>query len=240
MLPRALSLLLLLLTAAPPTAPAPLPIPARRHAPEAPPEGWCGETAIQEALLYSGMWAPQRLIYRAGRPAHPDLYSNEIPRALDALGVRYSMYRPSAVGFKAYARWVGEALDAGDPVLAGVKLLPTAHPEWGLDHFVLVVGHDDQRLLVNTTWGTRQWVDAAATRGISFRNAFYAIRVLGLRLPAGTRPARLFVIEESAASVRLRVSCEGVDREEIVPASSARTFSCVPRSMLAPAPHPGG
>src|SRR5438874_7332852 len=59
-----------------------LPIPARTHAPEAPPEGWCGETAIQEGLLYLGVWAPQAIINRAGHPSHPDLYSNEIPIAL--------------------------------------------------------------------------------------------------------------------------------------------------------------
>ncbi len=50
-------------------------------------------------------------------------------------------------------------------MLAGVKVLPTQHPEWGLDHFVLVVGHGDQGLLVNTTWGDRRWVRDTDTPG---------------------------------------------------------------------------
>ena len=58
-----------------------LPITPREHAREAPPEGWCGETAIQEGLLHLGVWAPQRLINRVGKPAHPDLYSTEADRA---------------------------------------------------------------------------------------------------------------------------------------------------------------
>ena len=75
--------------------------------------------------------------------------------------------------------WVKSALDEGVPVLAGVKILPTEHPDWGLDHFVLVVGHGDDGLLVNTTWGTRQWVSdrTAPTKekALSFKNAFYGI-----------------------------------------------------------------
>src|SRR5215210_6311635 len=59
-----------------------LPIPARAQAPESPPSGWCGETAIQEGLLHLGVWAPQALINQAGHPSHPDLYSPDMPVAL--------------------------------------------------------------------------------------------------------------------------------------------------------------
>ena len=114
-----------------------LPIAARRHAPEAPPQGWCGETAIQEALLYFGVWAPQARINASAKPAHPDLYSNDVPVALAALGARFEAYR---AGAEPYVRFVRRAIDEGDPVIAGVKILPTEHPSWGLDHFVLVVG----------------------------------------------------------------------------------------------------
>ncbi|HSO32382.1 MAG TPA: hypothetical protein VLT33_07700 [Labilithrix sp.] len=185
---------------------AALPIPPRSHAPEAPPEGWCGETAIQEGLLTLGVWAPQRFINKAGRPAHPDLYSSDIPVALSALGVRYAVYGGGR-GFEAFAKWVGKAVDEGDPVIAGVKILPTQHPEWGLDHFVLVVGHGDEGLLVNTTWGSRRWVADTTTEGLSFRHAFYAIRLLGVTLPTKTQVARLAVLDESASQVKLRVTC---------------------------------
>lgn len=183
-----------------------LPIPARSQAPESPSAGWCGETAIQEGLLHLGVWSPQRLINSAGRPVHPDLYSPDIPVALTELGVRHSFYAGPR-GFEPFAKWARAALAEGVPVLAGVKILPTAHPEWGLDHFVLVVGHGPKGLLVNTTWGTRQWVSDTTTSGLSLRNAFYGIRLGGLALPAGATPARLTLLDESPELVKLRVSC---------------------------------
>ena len=193
-------------TAAPDIA---LPIPPRGHAPEAPPEGWCGETAIQEGLLTLGLWAPQRLVNRAGKPIHPDLYSSDLPVALTDLGVRFATYRGER-GFAPYAAWASKAVDEGDPVIAGVKILPTKHPEWGLDHFVLVVGHGDAGLLVNTTWSSRRWVTGAQTDGLSFVNAFYGIRLLGLQMPAKMHPARLTVDAESATDMTLRVRCTGL------------------------------
>ena len=167
-----------------------LPIPARDQAPEAPPEGWCGETAIQEGLLYRGVSISQRVINQAGKPVHPDLYSTEIPIALTKLGVRYTVYSPARGGFDAFSQWVRGALEEGDPVLAGVKILPTEHPNWGLDHFVLVVGYGPKGLLVNTTWGTRQWVSDTRSPGLSFANAFYAIRLRGVTLPEPDRRDR--------------------------------------------------
>ncbi len=207
-----------------------LPIPARSQAPESPPAGWCGETAIQEALLHLGMWAPQRLINQAGKPAHPDLYSTDLPVALTALGVRHTFYAAQKRGFAPFATWVASALDEGDPVLAGVKVLPTQHPEWGLDHFVLVVGHGDKGLLVNTTWGDRRWVGDTETPGLSFKNAVYAIRLLGLSLSVNATPARIVLLEETASVVKLRVTCadaRSVMEELSVPAAELAQFQCV-------------
>jgi hypothetical protein len=182
-------------------------IPARSQAPESPSAGWCGETAIQEALLHLGVWAPQRVINAAGNPAHPDLYSNEIPRTLDALGVAYASYAPARRGYAPFATWVSAALDEGDPVLAGVKIFPTAHPEWALDHFVLVVAHGPKGLLVNTTWGGRAWVGDTSTPGLSFKDALYAIRLRGRALPDGTTLAHVSVLEEHDDTMKLRVTC---------------------------------
>lgn len=162
---------------------------------------------IQEALLYFGVWAPQRFIHAAGRSSHPDLYSDEVPVALQQLGVVYDFYAPKGGGFEAYKTWTRHALEAGYPVLSGVKILPTEHPNWGLDHFVLTVGHGDSGLLVNTTWGNRQWVSDTATKGLSFRNVSYGIRLTGVRSRPNARAARLTVISETATSVRLRVEC---------------------------------
>ncbi len=187
-----------------------LPIPDRDQAVESPPEGWCGETAIQEGLLHLGVWAPQRLINRAGRPRHPDLYASDIPSVLAAFGVRHTFYTARTRSFSAFAAWARSALEEGDPVLAGVKILPTKHPEWDLDHFVLVVGHGAKGLLVNTTWGRRAWV-ADGDEGLSFKNAVYGIRLRGLQLVAKARPARITVLGEGPATVSVRVSCSGLE-----------------------------
>jgi hypothetical protein len=157
-----------------------LAIPARSQAPEAPPSGWCGETAIQEGLLHLGVTRSQSAINKAGHPAHADLYATEIPRALTELGVKFTPYA-GARGYEPYRAWVIKALEAGHPVLAGVKLVPSEHPSWGLDHFVLVVGHGRRGLLVNTTWGYRAWVSDDGASGLSFKGAFYGLRLDGVR-----------------------------------------------------------
>jgi hypothetical protein len=199
-----------------------LPIPDRDQDPKAPPSGWCGETAIQEALLHFGVWAPQKIINRAGKPKHPDLYSNEIPTALTGMGIRFTTYKPQTKGFAAYSAWVADAIDHGDPVFVGVKILPTEHPDWGLDHFVLAVGHGNKGLLVNTTWNRRQWADDKVKKGLSFANAFYAIR-----LHAPEKHARLSVLEEGAENVKLSVWCpERPVRVVTVAREGISRFSC--------------
>jgi hypothetical protein len=196
-----------------------LTIPDRPQAKESPSSGWCGETAIQEALLRYGAWVSQKAIHDAGRSIHPDLYSPEVPVALASLGVVFDTYgatKASALGGAGgFAGYVRAAIDAGDPVLAGVKLLPTAHPDWALDHFVLAVGYGPKGLLVNTTWGEQQWVPDGAKKGISFERAFYALRIRGVAGPKGhaSTPARATVASEGDVLVQLLVSCPAMAKE---------------------------
>jgi hypothetical protein len=138
----------------------------RMHALGRPPEGWCGEVAIQEALLYYGVYYPQAEINAAGNPVHPDLYSNEIPRALRNLGmeIRQWPWRPTDLGD--FLGWVRKQVSAGLPVLTGVKIYPTKHDEWSLDHFVLAVGVEGDSLALNTTTSTTasvSWVHVSMT-----------------------------------------------------------------------------
>jgi hypothetical protein len=214
-----------------------LPIPDRPQDAASPSTGWCGETAIQEAMLHVGMWASQRRINAAGKPAHPDLYSNEIPAALAALGVPFTAYSPKTRGFAALHAWMGEAIDHGEPVFAGVKLLPSEHPEWGLDHFVLVVGHGPRGLLVNTTWDSQRWVGEDAREGPSFANAFFALRLRGPGGPSGAPRARLTVTKESADEVSLHVECTGLvpgGRYRVERRASAKTEPTWSESFAAP------
>ena len=82
-------------------------IPDRPHAPERPREGWCGECAIQQALLFHGAYYHQRDINKAGKPKHPDLYARDIPVALKALRFR-ATYGPSRSPLPEFMDWVGQ------------------------------------------------------------------------------------------------------------------------------------
>lgn len=164
-----------------------LPVPARSHAPERPPAGWCAETAIQEALLYYGAFMPQRAINRAGKPKHPDLYWSDIPRAMKRIGLSYRRWSGKNRQ-RVFLDWVENQIDAGHPVIAGVKIHPTEHPQWGLDHIVLIVGYDDSALFINTTWGYRERTThaqlASKEKGLSFNNRYgryYAYAIDGWR-----------------------------------------------------------
>lgn len=215
-----------------------LPIPARRQHPDSPETGWCGETAIQEALLYYGTWASQRFINAAGKPRNPDLYSDDLPVALKALGLPFEIYRPArSRDYESFAHWVRGSIDRGVPVLIGVKILPTQNPRWDVDHFVLAVGYGKSGILVNTTWGRREWVDDKAVKGLSLQNPSFAIRILPPGVLASSDQkkgaARLSVVGETRAVVTLRVECPGKE-PNIMPVvlndGKPRTFRCDPAS----------
>jgi hypothetical protein len=183
-----------------------------------PPEGWCGESAIQQALLYYGAYVPQKAINAAGRPAHPDLYSEDIPRAVKALGMGAAPCVKESRDYAAYSAWLREQIDAGRPVVIGMKINPTKHPEWGVDHFLLAVGHSDDSLIFNTTWKEQRTVtfkDLGTTKpDLSFKNSYnsyYGVAVTGPEgLGDGFAAVRLFVRKEDAKEVTLAVKCEGL------------------------------
>ena len=193
----------------------------RDDAPEHPPEGWCGEVAIQEALLYHGAYFPQKAINAAGEPEHPDLYSAEIPDALKNLHAEFRKWiadRPREEPDQ-FLAWIRRQIAGGWPVLVGVKINPTEHEDWSLDHFSLVVGTTDNALLVNTTWGYRQTDTdrqlGSTQEGFSFKNQhnrYYGICIKGIKREAGSLPVRLFVLSEGQDTVNVLVTCEDLIR----------------------------
>jgi hypothetical protein len=193
-----------------------LAIAPRGHAPEHPPEGWCGEAAVQMALLYHGAYVPQKQINAAGRPQHPDLYSHEIPAALQNLGVEFRMPRAESRNFPAFLAWMKRQIGQMVPVLIGVKIYPTQHPEWGLDHFMLAVGATKDSLIYNTTWDKQEARSESllfsTEPGFSFRNsqnAYYGIAIAGIgRRTDAHATVRLFVTGEQDGLVGVIVKCE--------------------------------
>ena len=166
-----------------------------------PPSGWCGEAAIQMAMSHYGVYASQQAINRAGKPEHPDLYAQDIPRVLRNVGLEYSAWKGD--GLAAFLKWVRGQLADVHPVLLGVKIYPTAHQEWMLDHFVLAVGCTEEALTLNTTWGRRETKTFARLstqdKGLSFANRYgryfgYAITGLKMESPGtGVKSTRVTI-----------------------------------------------
>lgn len=127
-----------------------LDIPDRDEDENAPEEGWCGETSIQMALEYYGKKVSQQAINLAGKPQHPDLWEDDINVALDALSVKYEGWDEHRWDVDGFLHWIAGQLQAGYPVLLGVKIYPDEHPNWEVDHFVLVVGCDEEGIIINT------------------------------------------------------------------------------------------
>jgi hypothetical protein len=132
--------------------PVNLVIPDRQWDPKRPDPsvGWCAETCIQMAIGYYGQEVSQKQINQAGAPRHPDLYAYDIDNALNALGVSFICFDESNSDLSAFIVWIRDNLRCGGPVICGCKLYPDEHPDWNLDHFVLVVGCNAEGLLLNT------------------------------------------------------------------------------------------
>ena len=198
-------------------------IPDRPHAAEAPPEGWCGENTIQQALLHHGGYVSQRAINRAGEPRHPDLYWGDLPKAMRAVGLTFETWSGSSrvsdrpQRYDDFVAWLESHLRQGHPLITGVKLHPTQHPRWGLDHIVLVVGSERDAgghlgLDINTTWRSRvrrTRAELTSRQGMSLHNrhgTFHAFAVTGLRRSG--QPVRVTIRRESAETIEATVSIE--------------------------------
>ena len=154
-----------------------LDVPAMKQQPGSPKEGWCGEASIQMIGLYHGLYAPQATINRLGRPKTPDLRTAaDLATALGALGLRFTPYPTDAPNLPAFVRAVEGELDRGVPVLVGMKIYPSAHPDWPLDHVCVARGYSSGSMAINDTWAFApdhaSWERLGGTRkGISFVNA---------------------------------------------------------------------
>ena len=112
--------------------------------------GWCGEACIQMALAYYGRHVPQDHIHRGGHPSTSDLEADDMDRALRNSGLLFRRYSGKPNDLEAFLTWIQKELRVGRPVICGCKIYPTDHPDWDLDHFVLVTGYNSKGLLLNT------------------------------------------------------------------------------------------
>jgi hypothetical protein len=121
-----------------------------------------------------------------------------------------------------FLQWLREQIGAGHPVLVGMKIHPTKHENWILDHFTLAVGYDPRSFTINTTWSEQRKLSLEQVRsvrkGLSFENRhkrYYGISVPG---PVDRRPeegvVRFFVTKEKKKEIHGIVKCENLVPEK--------------------------
>jgi len=111
----------------------------------------CGEVCVQEALLYYGRELSQLQINQAGGgDGVIGLWSSGIEKALDNLHAGYNSWRLTSPDYSEYIGMLKSKLDQGHPILVGVKLNPSSHPDWFCDHFILLIGYDSDSFIFNS------------------------------------------------------------------------------------------
>jgi hypothetical protein len=202
----------------PPADSLDLGIPDRPWAAGAPDEGWCGEASIQMAALHFGAYVPQATINRLGRPKGPDLWEDDVPKALDALGLRYEAWA-EATDLGPFLRWIEASLRQRRPVVLGVKIYPTEHADWNVDHLVLAQGFAPGGLSLDTNMGDRQilWSWKAlqsSKRGYSLvgpAGRQYGYAILGFAPAPRSVPVSASVAGETPEDVGLQVRIAGLE-----------------------------
>jgi hypothetical protein len=155
-----------------------LPIPNRLQDRDKPPQGWCAEASIQMGLLFFNKMVSQKEINTSGKPKHPDLNSNDINNALKYLNVNFTEWNADNHLLPQFMTWIQSNIAKGYPVICGVKINPTRHPEWPLDHFVLAVGYNESGLFINTNHDVGQVLItyeqlASESNRYSFQNSYH-------------------------------------------------------------------
>jgi len=127
-----------------------LPIPNLFQEEGKPPEGWCAEVCIQMTMIYYGKKLSQKFIHDAANSPYPDLRVKDIDSALNSLNIKFTSWNRRNKDLSEFIEWIKFNLAKGYPVLCGIKMYPDQHPDWSVDHFVLIVGYNEDGLLINT------------------------------------------------------------------------------------------
>ena len=118
-------------------------------------DDYCAEVCIQEALMYYGMNLSQDDINKAGGKDNSSGLENreQITQALNNLGANFETWyftQGQDMNYSEYLDFLKSKLSQGFPVLAGVKINPTKHPEWINDHYILLAGFTDDSFIYNS------------------------------------------------------------------------------------------
>ncbi|KQC15028.1 MAG: hypothetical protein APR63_04500 [Desulfuromonas sp. SDB] len=124
-------------------------------------EGSCGEACLWSILHALGNEVTQIEINHAGGFPGRGLHTDELFLALDNYQAAYRDLSKSVLSsdsidnlnrYREFLyRDIIDRVSKGIPVLLGVKIYPTQFEQWPLDHFILLVGYDqdNQQLIYN-------------------------------------------------------------------------------------------
>jgi len=178
--------------------------------------GFCGETTIQMGALYYGMYFPQEYVNEVGTPNKIDLHAADVSLAMTNINMNFGKYMddfgdnelPDGEGlyngYDVYFEWMREQLDNNLPVFVGVKRSPDIHPNWFVDHFVLLIGYSDTSFQFdsNTEEGQIKFSYDILTRnkhrGYTFKNhnnRRFAYSIIGMEQTKDSIPVRLNLTE---------------------------------------------
>lgn len=158
-------------------------------------EGSCGECCIWSLANSKVLNKVSQIeINEHGGAPGRGLRSPELIPALEKLGISFKELSKkfdaldSKAAAKQYRKFLYEdvlgAIKKGHPVIIGVKVYPTRFPQWAYDHFVLVVGHNQQtRQLIYNDFTNRRRIDAETLvnqrgNGYSFINDYNIVFAL--------------------------------------------------------------
>jgi TPR repeat protein len=163
------------------------------------PHGSCGEACLWSVINSDSFRATQIEVNIAGGNPGRGLHSSELHCVLDHYGVEcIDRMNRSALAYvlglvnlfrsrKHYEKFLYDTVIAnikeGNPVLLGVKIFPNRHFFWDCDHFVLVVGvNEETNELIYNDFNQRKRIDADKlldrSDGYSLRNKYGTLNAI--------------------------------------------------------------
>ncbi len=105
------------------------------------PEGSCGEACIWSVSQFFKINISQKEINEIVNPPNRGIHSGEILKVLKKLKIPFSNISSTVSDPSLFLKEkIIKNIEAGNPVLLGVKIYPDENPQWVCDHFILIVG----------------------------------------------------------------------------------------------------
>ncbi|MCK8060116.1 MULTISPECIES: hypothetical protein [unclassified Fusibacter] len=98
------------------------------------------QACIQMAALYHGVYYDEKQIAMFGKEQLIGEQVINIESALSGIGARYDAYRGGFRDTFGYMKWIRESIEAGTPVISGIRSFPNDELKVTYDQFVLFVG----------------------------------------------------------------------------------------------------